>query len=124
MARISGVDLPKNKRMEVALTYIYGIGPSWAKRVLESAGIDPDTAHRLHGLRVHRDHMIHPPLRQVFQVHERQQIVIFGQERFQVAVNLARQDRHGLGIEPGRSQHAGQSIKIRVLMGQDENVGR
>ena len=42
MARIAGVDLPKNKRMEVALTYIYGIGRSGAKKILEEAGVDPD----------------------------------------------------------------------------------
>ncbi len=43
MARIGGVDLPRNKRMEVAITYIYGIGPSAAKVVLKSAGVDADT---------------------------------------------------------------------------------
>lgn len=43
MARIGGVDLPRNKRMEVAITYIYGIGPSAAKAVLKSAGVDADT---------------------------------------------------------------------------------
>lgn len=43
MARIAGVDLPKNKRMEIALTYIYGIGKSKAKEILEEAAIDFDT---------------------------------------------------------------------------------
>lgn len=43
MARIAGVDLPKNKRIEVALTYIYGIGPSRAKEVIERSQISPDT---------------------------------------------------------------------------------
>ena len=42
MARLAGVDLPRNKRMEVALTYIYGIGPTRAKAVLEKTGISPD----------------------------------------------------------------------------------
>ena len=42
MARIAGVDLPKNKRMEIALTYIYGIGRSGAKKILEEAGVDLD----------------------------------------------------------------------------------
>lgn len=41
MARIVGVDLPKNKRGDIALTYIYGIGRSSAKRILEQAAIDP-----------------------------------------------------------------------------------
>ena len=43
MARISGIDLPREKRIEVALTYIYGIGPARAAKVLEKTGIDPDT---------------------------------------------------------------------------------
>ncbi|MDO9515878.1 MAG: 30S ribosomal protein S13 [Syntrophales bacterium] len=43
MARIAGVDLPKNKRMEIALTYIYGIGRSKSRKILEEAGIDFDT---------------------------------------------------------------------------------
>ena len=42
MARISGIDLPREKRIEVALTYIYGIGPARAKKVLEVTGINPD----------------------------------------------------------------------------------
>lgn len=40
MARIAGVDLPRNKRMEVALTYIYGIGRSTAKKILAEANVD------------------------------------------------------------------------------------
>ena len=43
MARISGIDLPRDKRIEVALTYIYGIGPARAAAVLESTKINPDT---------------------------------------------------------------------------------
>jgi small subunit ribosomal protein S13 len=43
VARIAGVDLPKDKKIEIALTYIYGIGPSSAKRILAEAGIDPMT---------------------------------------------------------------------------------
>ena len=43
MARISGIDLPRDKRIEVALTYIYGIGPSRAAEVLAKTGINPDT---------------------------------------------------------------------------------
>ena len=43
MARISGIDLPREKRIEVALTYIYGIGPARAAKVLEITEIDPDT---------------------------------------------------------------------------------
>jgi small subunit ribosomal protein S13 len=43
LARIAGVDLPKDKRVEVGLTYIYGIGPYIAKQVLQKTGVNPDT---------------------------------------------------------------------------------
>ncbi|MEJ5361259.1 MAG: 30S ribosomal protein S13 [Spirochaetota bacterium] len=43
MARIAGVDLPNNKRVEVALTYIYGIGPSSSRKILQDAQVNPDT---------------------------------------------------------------------------------
>lgn len=43
MARIAGVDLPRNKRVEVALTYIYGIGQSLSKKILSDTGVNPDT---------------------------------------------------------------------------------
>ena len=43
MARISGVDLPRDKRVEVGLTYIYGIGLSTSKKILETTGVNPDT---------------------------------------------------------------------------------
>jgi small subunit ribosomal protein S13 len=47
MARIAGVDLPSNKRLEVALTYIYGIGRSSAQAIVKESGVDPD-------IRVHK----------------------------------------------------------------------
>ena len=43
MARIGGVDLPKEKRIEIALTYIFGIGHSSSKKILEKTGVSPDT---------------------------------------------------------------------------------
>jgi small subunit ribosomal protein S13 len=42
MARIAGVDLPRGKRIEIALTYIYGIGPARSKQIIEACGVDPD----------------------------------------------------------------------------------
>ncbi len=47
MARIAGVDLPREKRLEVALTYIFGLGPASAREILKKTGINPD-------LRVHK----------------------------------------------------------------------
>ena len=43
MARIAGVDLPKDKRIEIGLTYVYGIGRTSANKILEKTGINPDT---------------------------------------------------------------------------------
>lgn len=43
MARIAGVDLPRRKRIEIGLTYIYGIGPTSAKRILDKINVDPGT---------------------------------------------------------------------------------
>ena len=43
MARIAGVDLPKDKRIEIGLTYVYGIGRTTASRILKETGINPDT---------------------------------------------------------------------------------
>ena len=42
MARLGGVDLPRNKRIEIALTYIYGIGLTTAKEIIAATGVDPD----------------------------------------------------------------------------------
>ncbi|MFC4304687.1 30S ribosomal protein S13 [Cohnella boryungensis] len=46
MARISGVDLPRDKRVEIALTYIFGIGKSTSQKILASTGVNPDTRVR------------------------------------------------------------------------------
>jgi small subunit ribosomal protein S13 len=48
LARIAGIDLPKDKRIEVALTYIYGIGATLSEQILAKAGVDQDT--RVHAL--------------------------------------------------------------------------
>ena len=48
MARIAGVDLPKDKRIEIGLTYIYGIGHYNAQQILKKTGVNPDT--RVHPL--------------------------------------------------------------------------
>ena len=46
MARISGVDIPREKRVEVSLTYIFGVGLTTSKRALEAANVNPDTRVR------------------------------------------------------------------------------
>ena len=46
MARIAGIDLPRDKRVEASLTYIYGIGATTAKKILKETGVNPDTRTR------------------------------------------------------------------------------
>ncbi|MCY3772256.1 MAG: 30S ribosomal protein S13 [Gemmatimonadetes bacterium] len=46
MARIAGIDLPRDKRVEIGITYIFGIGQTTARKVLEATGIDPETRVR------------------------------------------------------------------------------
>jgi len=46
LARIAGVDLPRDKRVEVALTYIYGVGPTTSRKILQKTGVNPDTRVR------------------------------------------------------------------------------
>jgi len=46
MARIAGVDLPREKRVEIGLTYIYGIGKNTSQRIIEKTGVNPDTRIR------------------------------------------------------------------------------
>ncbi len=43
MARIAGIDIPRDKRVEISLTYIYGIGKTTSKQILQQAGVNPDT---------------------------------------------------------------------------------
>jgi small subunit ribosomal protein S13 len=71
MARIAGIDLPKNKRIVIALTYIYGIGHSAARKILEDSGVNPDVrageltdndTNRLRGI-IERDFKVEGALR-------------------------------------------------------------
>lgn len=72
MARIAGINIPEEKRIEIALTYIYGIGRSLSKRILSKAKINPDTrtnklsSQELNRLRelVEKDHKVEGELRQ------------------------------------------------------------
>jgi small subunit ribosomal protein S13 len=80
MARIAGVDLPRDKRVEIALTYIYGVGLATAHRVLEKTGVNPDTRVRdLSDAEVAR-------LRQVIE----REVKVEGALRTEVAMNIKR----------------------------------
>jgi small subunit ribosomal protein S13 len=80
MARIAGVDIPRNKRVEVALTYIFGIGPTSSKNILQEADVNPDTRVRdLDESEVTR-------LRQVID----KDFIVEGDLRREVAMNIKR----------------------------------
>ena len=80
MARISGIDLPRDKRIEVALTYIYGIGPARAAEVMAKTGINPDI--RVKDLTEEQE----AQLREVIEHH----YIIEGDLRRETAMNIKR----------------------------------
>jgi small subunit ribosomal protein S13 len=80
MARIAGVDIPRNKRVEVALTYIYGIGPSSSKNILQETGVDPNTRVR---------DLSESEVTSLRQVIDRD-LVVEGDLRREVAMNIKR----------------------------------
>jgi small subunit ribosomal protein S13 len=80
VARIEGVDLPRNKPIWVALTYIYGIGPTLSRRIVGEVGLDPMTrVHRLTDLEVAR-------IREVIQTGYR----VEGELRKEIGMNIKR----------------------------------
>ena len=80
MARIAGIDLPKNKRIEIALTYIYGIGRPTSRKVLEMAKIDKDTkSDDLNEVQVNA-------IRQIIDSH----LKVEGDLRSEVSMNIKR----------------------------------
>ncbi|MCX7699182.1 MAG: 30S ribosomal protein S13 [Candidatus Goldbacteria bacterium] len=81
MARIVGVDLPKNKRIEIALTYIYGIGLSLSRKILKEANVNPDT--RVYNLTEAEIHKIQ-------EVIVKSGIKVEGDLRKEVAQNIKR----------------------------------
>ena len=81
MARIAGVDLPRNKRMEIALTYLYGIGKTKAALILEKAKISPDKR---------TDDIDENDARNIRDVLEQNDIKVEGDLRREVSMNVKR----------------------------------
>ncbi|MBO4396048.1 MAG: 30S ribosomal protein S13 [Eubacterium sp.] len=112
MARISGVDLPREKRVEIGLTYIYGIGVSSSRKILEQAGVDPDI--RCKDL---SDEDV-DKIRKV--IEETESIVVEGDLRREVALNIKRLQeigcyrgiRHRKGL-PVRGQKTKTNARTR-----------
>ena len=110
MARISGIDLPREKRIEVALTYIYGIGPARAAKVLEKTGINPDT--RVKDLTEEQEALLREAIEQGY--------TIEGDLRREVGMNIKRLSeigcyrglRHRRGL-PVRGQRTKTNARTR-----------
>ena len=119
MARIAGVDLPKEKRVEIALTYIYGIGLSSSQKILEKAGINPDT--RIKDLTDEEVNSIRKVIDESYKVE--------GDLRREVALNIKRLTeigcyrglRHRRGL-PVRGQKT--KTNARTRKGPKKTVGR
>lgn len=110
MARIAGVDLPRDKRVEIALTYIYGVGHATSKNILGQTGVNPDTRVReLSESDVAR-------LREVLEREHR----VEGDLRRQIAMNIRRLSeigcyrgiRHRRGL-PVRGQRTRTNARMR-----------
>ncbi len=81
MARIAGVDLPREKRIEIGLTYIYGIGVSTSKRLLSVAKVNPDTRVK---------DLTDEEVRAISQALESEGIIVEGELRRNVAMDIKR----------------------------------
>ncbi len=81
MARLAGVDLPRNKRMEIALTYLYGVGRFKAREILTAAGVSLDKRS---------DDLDDNEARRIREVMEQMQLKVEGDLRREVAMNIKR----------------------------------
>ncbi len=110
MARIAGVDLPRDKRIEIALTYIFGIGLSTSQKLLTAAGINPDTRTR----DLTEDEVV--KLRDLID----KNVVVEGDLRREVSLNIKRLveigcyrgRRHRMGL-PVRGQNTKNNARTR-----------
>ena len=81
MARIAGVDLPREKRVEIGLTYIYGIGRVTANKILAEAGVNPDTRVR---------ELTDDEVKKITEAMEKLDVIVEGDLRREIALNIKR----------------------------------
>jgi len=111
MARISGVDLPREKRVEIAMTYIYGIGLATSRRLIAAANVNPDT--RVKDLTADE-------VKALTEAIETEQVMVEGDLRREVAMNIKRLQeigcyrgiRHRKGL-PVRGQKTKTNARTR-----------
>ena len=111
MARISGVDLPRDKRIEIGLTYVYGIGRATSNRLLKEAGVNPDTRVR---------DLTDEEVGKIRDAIDADSILIEGDLRREIAINIKRLQeigcyrgiRHRKGL-PVRGQKTKKNARTR-----------
>lgn len=110
MARIAGVDLPRDKRVEIALTYIYGIGLSSSKKILEATGVNPDT--RVRDLTEDEASRIREEIEKNYKVEGELQREVSGNIRRLIEIGCYRGLRHRRGL-PVRGQRTKTNARSR-----------
>ena len=111
MARIAGVDLPREKRIEIGLTYIYGLGRPTADKILEAAGVNPDTRVR---------DITDEEVKKITEAIESLGVMVEGDLRREIALNIKRLQeigcyrgiRHRKGL-PVRGQKTKNNARTR-----------
>lgn len=111
MARIAGVDLPREKRIEIGLTYVYGIGRPTSNKILKEAGVNPDTRVR---------DVTDEEVKKISEAIENLNVVVEGDLRREVALNIKRLQeigcyrgiRHRKGL-PVRGQKTKTNARTR-----------
>ena len=110
MARIAGIDLPREKRVEIGLTYIYGIGRTSAKKILETTGIDPST--RIKNLTEEEEIKIREYIANNLEVEgDRRRTVALDIKRL-IEIGCYRGMRHRMGL-PVRGQKSKTNARTR-----------
>ena len=111
MARISGVDLPREKRIEIGLTYIYGIGRASSNRLLKEANVNPDTRVR---------ELTDDEVKKISEAMEKLDVTVEGDLKREIALNIKRLQeigcyrgvRHRKGL-PVRGQKTKTNARTR-----------
>ena len=111
MARIAGVDLPREKRIEIGLTYVYGIGRSTSNKILKEAGVNPDTRVR---------DITDEEVKKITGALEKLNVMVEGDLRREIALNIKRLQeigcyrgiRHRKGL-PVRGQKTKTNARTR-----------
>ncbi len=103
MARIEGVDLPREKRIEIGLTYIYGIGRATSNKILAEAGVNPDTRVR---------DITDDEVKKITDAIEKLGVMVEGDLRREVAMNIKRLQE--IGCYRGIRQRKGLPVRGQI----------